>query len=114
MLLEKYAGALPTWLAPEQVRVLPLSERLQDKAAGVMQRLRDAGLRASLDTRNEKIGYKIREAQMQKIPYMLVIGDREAESGSVSVRSHKEGDLGVMPEAEFLAKALKEVADKAR
>ena len=114
ILIEHFAGVFPLWLAPEQVRVLPLSDRLQDKAAAVTQRLRDAGLRASLDARNEKIGYKIREAQMQKIPYMLVIGDREAESGSVSVRSHKEGDLGVMPEAEFLAKALKEVADKAR
>ena len=96
------------------MRVLPLSERLQDKADEVTQRLQNAGLRATLDTRNEKIGYKIREAQMQKIPYMLVIGDREAESGLVSVRSHKEGDLGTMTEAKFLEKVQKEVADKAR
>ena len=114
ILIEHFAGVFPLWLAPEQVRVLPLSERLQDKADEVTQRLQNAGLRATLDTRNEKIGYKIREAQMQKIPYMLVIGDREAESGLVSVRSHKEGDLGAMPEAEFLEKVQKEVADKAR
>ena len=114
ILIEHFAGVFPLWLAPEQVRVLPLSERLQDKADEVTQRLQNAGLRATLDTRNEKIGYKIREAQMQKIPYMLVIGDREAESGLVSVRSHKEGDLGAMPEAEVLEKVQKEVADKAR
>lgn len=114
LLIEKYAGAFPLWLAPEQVRVLPISERLLDKAAAVTQQLKDAGLRCELDTRNEKIGYKIREAQMQKIPYMLVIGDREAESGQVSVRSRKDGDLGAMPVEDFLSKALLEVATKAR
>lgn len=92
----------------------PSPSGLQDKAGELTERLKAAGLRAALDTRNEKIGYKIREAQMQKIPYMLVIGDREAESGMVSVRSHKEGDLGTMTEAEFLEKVQKEVADKAR
>ncbi len=86
LLIEKYAGAFPLWLAPEQVRVLPISERQADAAAGVADKLKAAGLRCELDTRNEKIGYKIREAQMQKVPYMLVIGDREAESGEVSVR----------------------------
>lgn len=114
LLIEKYAGAFPLWLAPEQVRVLPISERLLDKAAEVTQQLKDAGLRAELDTRNEKIGYKIREAQMEKIPYMLVIGDREAEAGLVSVRARKDGDLGAMPVEDFLSKALVEVATKAR
>lgn len=114
LLIEKYAGAFPLWLAPEQVRVLPISERLLDKAAEVTQQLKDAGLRAELDTRNEKIGYKIREAQMEKIPYMLVIGDREAEAGLVSVRARKDGDLGTMPVEDFLSKALVEVATKAR
>ena len=114
LLIEKYAGAFPLWLAPEQVRVLPISERLIDKASEVTQQLKDAGLRCELDTRNEKIGYKIREAQMQKIPYMLIIGDREAEAGLVSVRSRKDGDLGTMSVADFLGKALTEVATKAR
>ena len=114
LLIEKYAGAFPLWLAPEQVRVLPISERLMGKASEVTQQLKDAGLRCELDTRNEKIGYKIREAQMQKIPYMLIIGDREAEAGLVSVRSRKDGDLGTMSVADFLGKALTEVATKAR
>ena len=114
LLIEKYAGAFPLWLAPAQVRVLPISARLIDKASEVTQQLKDAGLRCELDTRNEKIGYKIREAQMQKIPYMLIIGDREAEAGLVSVRSRKDGDLGTMSVADFLGKALTEVATKAR
>ncbi len=113
-LIEKYAGALPTWMAPEQVRVLPLSERLLDHAAEVTAALTAAGLRAELDERNEKMGYKIREAQMQKVPYMLIIGDREAETGSVSVRNRKDGDLGSMPLSDFIAKIQQEVADKAR
>ena len=101
-------------MAPEQVRVLPISERLMDKAAEITKALRDAGLRAEMDERSEKIGYKIREAQMQKVPYMLVIGDKEAESGTVSVRSRKDGDLGSIPLADFLAKIGKEIADRAR
>ena len=113
-LLETYAGALPTWMAPEQVRVLPISERLMDKAAEITKALKDAGLRAEMDERSEKIGYKIREAQVQKVPYMLVIGDKEAESGTVSVRSRKDGDLGSMPLADFLSKIGKEIADRAR
>ena len=114
LLIEKYAGAFPLWLAPEQVRVLPISERQADAAAEVAEKLKAAGLRCELDTRNEKIGYKIREAQMQKIPYMLVIGDREAESGEVSVRSRKDGDIGSMTADAFLSKALDEVAKKVR
>ena len=114
LLIEKYAGAFPLWLAPEQVRVLPISERQADVAAEVADKLKAAGLRCELDTRNEKIGYKIREAQMQKVPYMLVIGDREAESGEVSVRSRKDGDIGSMTADAFLLKALDEVAKKVR
>ena len=113
-LIEKYAGAFPLWLAPEQIRVLPLSEKLLDKACEVTEVLKKNGFRAETDVRNEKIGYKIREAQMQKIPYMLVIGEREAEAGLVSVRSRKEGDIGTMALDEFIGKALKEVAEKAR
>ena len=109
-LIEKYAGALPTWMAPTQVRVLPISERTMEKSAEVYQQLRAAGLRAELDERNEKIGYKIREAQMQKIPYMVIIGEKEAEAGTVSVRSRQDGDLGSMPVEDFL-KLIKEVID---
>ena len=113
-LIEKYAGAFPLWLAPEQIRVLPLSEKMLDKAEEITETLKQYGLRAETDVRNEKIGYKIREAQMQKVPYMLVIGEREAEAGLVSVRSRKDGDIGTMTIDEFVAKALKEVAEKAR
>ncbi len=113
-LIEKYAGAFPLWLAPEQVRVLPISERLLDKAGEITEQLKAAGIRAELDTRNEKMGYKIREAQIDKVPYMLVIGDKEAEQGVVSVRHRKEGDLGTMTLEAFLGKALTEIATKAR
>ncbi|MBO5928913.1 MAG: threonine--tRNA ligase, partial [Clostridia bacterium] len=113
-LVEKYAGAFPLWLAPEQIRVLPLSEKLLDKATEITEVLCRNGFRAETDVRSEKIGYKIREAQMQKVPYMLVIGEREAEAGLVSVRSRKDGDIGTMTLDDFIAKALKEVADKAR
>lgn len=114
LLLEKYAGALPLWIAPEQVRVLPISEKQSEKVMEVAERLRAAGLRAESDLRNEKVGYKIREAQVQKVPYMLIIGEREAEEGTVSVRSRKEGDLGVMALDDFLMRACKEVDEKAR
>jgi threonyl-tRNA synthetase len=110
LLIEKYAGALPMWLAPEQIRVLPITERNGEYAAEVQSRLRAAGLRAELDARNEKIGYKIREAQLQKIPYMLLIGDREAETGTVSVRSRAGGDLGAKDLQDFLKQALSEAA----
>ena len=114
LLIEKYAGALPLWLMPEQVRILPISERFHDKAQEVTETLKNAGLRASCDMRSEKIGYKIREAQLQKIPYMLIVGEKEAESNTVSVRHRKEGDLGAMPVEEFLSKALMQVATKAK
>lgn len=112
LLIEKYAGAFPLWLAPEQVRVLPISERQAETVKAVAERLKAAGLRTEVDLRSEKIGYKIREAQVQKVPYMLVIGDKEAESGTVSVRSRKEGDVGVQSVDDFLARALREVAEK--
>ncbi len=114
LLLEKYAGAMPMWLSPEQVRVLPISERLFDKAAEINQKLKDAGIRSTMDERNEKIGYKIREAQMEKIPYMLIIGDKEVEAGTVSVRSRKDGDKGSMTVEEFIDGALEEIKTRAR
>jgi threonyl-tRNA synthetase len=110
LLLEKYAGALPTWLMPEQVRILPITDRTAEYAEGIAAGLRAQGYRVEVDRRNEKIGYKIREAQNAKIPYMLVVGDKEAEAGQVSVRHRAEGDLGVMPVGEF-SDLLKTVVD---
>ena len=113
-LIEEYGGALPLWLMPTQVRVLPITDRNHDFAQQVVDRLSGAGIRVEGDFRSEKLGYKIREAQMQKIPYMLVVGDKEAESGSVAVRTRAGGDEGVMTVEEFLAKCLKEIAEKSR
>ncbi|MBR4941769.1 MAG: threonine--tRNA ligase [Clostridia bacterium] len=103
LLLEKYAGALPAWMAPEQIRVLPITDRAHDYAREVLARLQAEGFRADIDLRSEKIGYKIREAQMQKLPLMLMIGDKEVESGSVSVRERAEGDKGAMSLEDFVA-----------
>ncbi len=113
-MLEHFAGALPLWLSPEQVRVMPLSENLADKAKEIEAKLTEAGLRVTSDIRSEKIGYKIREAQLEKIPYMLVIGNKEVENGTVSVRSRKNADMGSMPLDDFIALALKEVETKAK
>ena len=109
-LLEEYAGALPTWMAPEQVRILTITDRVDDYAYGLRGQLSAMGFRAEVDDRNEKIGKKIREGQMEKVPYMLVIGDKEAEAGQVAVRHRAEGDLGVMS-ADAFAALLKEVVD---
>lgn len=114
LLIEKYAGAFPLWLAPEQARILPISERHHEAARAVSKKLFEAGLRVETDERSEKIGYKIREAQLQKIPYMLVVGDKEAESGTVSVRKRGEGDIGAMAIDDFLARALLGIAEKKR
>lgn len=114
LLIEKYAGALPMWLMPEQVRVLPISERLHDQVDEIKRRLEEAGLEVTCDHRSEKIGYKIREAQLEKIPYMLVIGDKEVENGVVAVRSRRDGDIGTMPLSDFIAKAVEEVRSKAK
>ncbi len=112
LLIEKYAGALPMWLMPEQVRILPISDRLLPEAKKAEEQLQAAGLRVTTDSRSEKIGYKIREAQLEKIPYMLVIGDKEVQENLVSVRSRKDGDIGSMTLDAFLAKAVDEVARK--
>lgn len=112
ILIEHFAGAFPLWLAPEQVLILPISERHHEKAREIYQQLFDAGMRVEIDERSEKIGYKIREAQLQKIPYMLIIGDKEAESGTVSVRRRGEGDLGAVKTEAFLATALAEITAK--
>jgi threonyl-tRNA synthetase len=102
-LIELYAGAFPVWLAPVQAIVLPITDRQAEYARALQKQLETAGIRATLDERNEKVNLKIREAQLQKIPFMLVVGDREQEKGQVSVRNRKHGDQGVKPVAEFLA-----------
>ncbi len=114
LLIEKYAGAFPTWLAPVQVKVMAMTDRTHDAATDVANKLERLGLRVETDLRNEKIGFKIREAQLEKVPYMLIIGDKEVENNVVAVRSRKSGDLGTMPLDEFTASVLKEVAEKSR
>jgi threonyl-tRNA synthetase len=114
LLIEHFAGAWPLWLAPVQAVVLPISDRHRDYAVGVQHRLAAAGLRVELDDRQEKINYKIREAQLQKVPYMLVAGDRESAEGTVAVRSRFGGDLGARPVDAFIADALEEIRRKSR
>ena len=113
-LIEKYAGALPLWMMPTQVKVLPITDRAHDYADGLVEKLKNAGIRAEGDFRSEKLGYKIREAQLQKIPYMLVVGDRDMENGTVSVRTRGGEDLGAMTPDEFMSKCLYEIATKAK
>ena len=112
VLIEHFAGAFPLWLAPEQVRVLTVSEKSEDYGRQVEQQLRSAGLRTSGDFRAEKLGSKIRDAQLELIPYMLVVGPRDAEAGTVSVRDRISGDLGAMPLAAAIEKFQAEVASK--
>jgi threonyl-tRNA synthetase len=111
-LIELYAGAFPVWLAPVQATVLPITDRQIDYANQVLAKLREAGIRATLDDRKEKVNLKIREAQLQKVPFMLVIGDREAEAGAVSVRNRRHGDQGVRPVEEFVADIARLVREK--
>jgi len=112
VITEHFAGAFPLWLAPVQVKVLPVTDRAHEYAKALNQKLLDANFRSETDLRSEKLGYKIREAQMQKIPYMLVVGDRDMENGTVSVRTRKGEDLGAMTMEAFLSKCLQEVASK--
>ena len=111
-LIEEYAGALPTWMAPEQVRILTITDRANDYAYSLREKLQALGCRVEVDERNEKIGKKIREAQMEKVPYMLVVGDRDVENGTVSVRHRAEGDLGAMSYEQFAALFTDVVANK--
>lgn len=114
LLLEKYAGALPLWIAPMQVKILPLTDRSLDYSKSVMQKLQMSGFRCELDDRSEKLGYKIREAQLQKIPYMLVLGDKEQEENKVAVRNRKDGETEVMTIEEFIGKISEERETKAK
>jgi threonyl-tRNA synthetase len=113
ILVEHYAGVFPVWLAPVQATVLPITDRHIEYARKVNEQLQAAGLRSTVDDRSEKVNLKIREAQLQKIPYMLVVGDREAETGAVAVRNRKHGDQGAKPVAGFIAEITKLVDSKA-
>ena len=113
VITEHYAGAFPTWLSPVQVTVLPITDRAAEYAKSVAAALEEAGVRVETDLRNEKIGYKIREAQMQKIPYMVVIGDKDIENNTVSIRHRKDGDLGSMSLEAFMAMMKEEIDTKA-
>ncbi|MBO8158613.1 threonine--tRNA ligase [Thermosyntropha sp.] len=113
ILTEHFAGAFPAWLAPVQAKVIPVAERHHEYANKVVEELKEAGIRIEADLRSEKVGYKIREGQLQKIPYLLVVGDNEVETSSVAVRHRKLGDQGIKPVAEFKELLLKEIADKA-
>ncbi len=113
LLIEKYAGAFPTWLAPTQVQIIPVSEKHFEYAKELRAKLMDAGIRVEADMRNEKLGYKIREAQMSKVPYMIIAGDKEVEENTVSVRSRKNGDLGAKSYGDFLALIREEIDTKA-
>ena len=111
-LIEKYAGKFPTWLCPEQVRVLPISEKYEAYAAEVEKELKKNGILAEADNRSEKIGFKIREARLAKLPYMLVVGQQEEADKTVSVRSRFAGDEGVKPLGEFIDQICKEIRTK--
>jgi threonyl-tRNA synthetase len=112
ILTEHFAGAFPAWLAPLQVMVLPISEKQKDYAEKIKESLEKLEIRAEADVRNEKVGYKIREAQLQKIPYMLVVGDKEMETDSVAVRDRKDGDKGTMKLEDFIAQIKEEIENK--
>lgn len=112
LLIEKYAGAMPAWLAPEQVRIITITDSQNEYAENVLKRFRDKGIRANIDIRSEKLGFKIREAQLEKLPYMLIVGDREKENGTLGVRSRKNGDMGEMSIEEFEQMLLKQISDK--
>jgi threonyl-tRNA synthetase len=112
VLIEHFAGAFPLWLAPEQVRVLVVSQKAEEYARGVEKQLRVAGMRVTGDYRAEKIGAKIRDAQLELIPYMLVIGERDAAAGTVAVRDRIEGDQGAMPVAAAIARFQQEIAER--
>ena len=112
ILTEHYAGAFPTWLAPVQVKILPITERQHQYAQKIAGQFFLKGVRVEVDDRSEKIGYKIREAQLEKVPYMLIVGDREMEEGTVALRTRKDGDQGKVNLADFESRLLTEIKDK--
>ncbi len=112
LLIEKYAGAFPMWLAPTQVKILPIADRHHDYAWEVKKALEAKGMRVEMDDRSEKVGYKIREAQLEKVPYMIILGDKDIENNTISVRARKAGDLGAMSLEDYIARALEEIESK--
>ncbi len=106
ILIEHHAGRFPDWLAPTQAAILPVSDRHIDEAASLLETLQAAGIRARIDDRSESVGRKIRDAELSKVPYMLVLGDREAEAGGAAVRSHEDGDLGILSADQFIARLV--------
>ena len=114
LLIEKYAGAFPTWLAPTQIKILPIGSNQHDYAYDLRKKMQSSGIRVEVDDRNEKIGYKIREAQTEKVPYMLVVGEKEVEGGTVSVRSRKKGEVGAVAVDDFIRDVLDEINSRAR
>ncbi|MGG7060352.1 His/Gly/Thr/Pro-type tRNA ligase C-terminal domain-containing protein, partial [Clostridium tertium] len=112
ILIEHYAGKFPVWLAPTQVRILPISDKYNDYAKEVKKALFAKGIRVEIDDRAEKTGFKIREAQLEKIPYMLIVGEKEAAENKISVRSRDNGEIGSLELNEFIATVLKEVEDR--
>ena len=112
ILIEHFAGSFPVWMAPNQVRVMPITDKQQAYAKEVNDKLFELGYRTQLDDRNEKIGKKIREAQVQKVPFMLIVGEKEAESGTVAVRQRHGGDLGAMTLDDFIARMQKDIDEK--
>ncbi len=114
ILIEHYAGKFPVWLAPVQVKVIPVSEKSMDYCRGVYEKLRSAGIRAELDQKDEKVGYKIRQAQLEKVPYMLVLGEKEAAEGAITVRSRDKGDLGAAQLDSFMAEVKKQIETRAK
>jgi threonyl-tRNA synthetase len=112
-LIEHFAGNFPTWLAPQQVAILPISDKFMDYGKTILHHLKEAGVRVKLDERNEKIGKKIRDAEMMKVPYMIVIGQKDIDEGKVSVRIHGKGDVGSMPLEDFSQHIQKEIQERA-
>ena len=114
IITEHFAGAFPMWLAPVQVKILPIADTHIPYSKKIKEKLEEKGIRVELDDRSEKVGYKIREAQLQKITYMLIIGDKEIENNAVGVRSRKDGDIGQMQLEEFINRAVKEIENYVR
>jgi threonyl-tRNA synthetase len=114
LLIEKYAGALPTWMAPVQVRFLPMGDEQVPYCEKIVEELTNMGVRAEIDKRNETIGYKLRNAQLEKLPYMIVVGAKEVESNTIAVRSRKDGEKGAMSVDQFIGELLLEIAEKRR
>ena len=113
-LIEKYAGAMPLWLAPEQVRIVPVADRHLDYCKELAEKLEAANIRTSIDDRAEKVGKKVRDARLEKLPVWVTVGDKELESGTVSVSSRREGDLGSMTQSDLIAKLIADIASKVK